>query len=214
MDDKALNNPSMDREDDGDSSVLGQGSEQPSSRGNRRTSRDDRGDRGPGRGGATEDANEWKEKVIQIRRVTKVVKGGKKLSFRAVVVVGDGQGQVGIGIGKSGEVIGAIQKGVAAAKKSLIKVPVHKKTIPHPITNRFRSSTVVLRPASEGTGIIAGGAARPVLELAGVENILCKSLGSNSPLNVAQSTLEALSQLRLFSEIAESRGLSVKQMLV
>lgn len=157
--------------------------------------------------------SEWKEKVIQIRRVTKVVKGGKKLSFRAVVVVGNGNGVVGYGIGKSNEVIGAIQKGVAAAKKNLITVPIHNKTIPHPIKSKAGSSLMILRPASEGTGVIAGGAARAVIELAGVENILSKSLGSNSPLNVARATFEGLSQLRTFDEIARSRGLTISEML-
>jgi small subunit ribosomal protein S5 len=158
--------------------------------------------------------SEWKEKVIQIRRVTKVVKGGKKLSFRAVVVVGNGSGQVGIGLGKSNEVIGAIQKGIAAAKKSLITVPIHKTTIPHPVKAKAGGSVVVLRPASEGTGVIAGGAARALLELAGVENILSKSLGSNSPLNVARATLRGLAELRTFETIAKSRGKSVKEILM
>jgi small subunit ribosomal protein S5 len=170
---------------------------------------------GPGQGPQQPDAiqNEWKEKVIQIRRVTKVVKGGKKLSFRAIVVVGNGEGQVGLGIGKSSEVIGAIQKAIAAAKKSLIDVPIHATTIPHAIDAKAGSSLVVLRPASQGTGVIAGGAARAVLELAGVENILSKSLGSNSPLNVARATIKGLSQLRTFKQIAEGRGLGVKEMI-
>ncbi len=172
-----------------------------------------RRDNADGQKGPDAQGNEWKERVIQIRRVTKVVKGGKKLSFRAVVVVGDGEGQVGLGIGKSNEVIGAIQKGVAAARKSMIKVPSHKSTIPHAINAKAGSSLVVMRPASEGTGVIAGGAARAVLELAGVENILSKSLGSNSPLNVARATLKGLSQLRTFKQIADTRGLSVKQMI-
>jgi len=178
----------------------------------------DRGPRGgnAGPGSQAEDAerSEWKEKVIQIRRVTKVVKGGKKLSFRAVVVVGNGKGEVGIGVGKSNEVIGAIQKGVAAAKKSLITVPLHQTTIPHPIKAKAGGSTVVLLPASKGTGVIAGGAARALLELAGIENILSKSLGSNSPLNVARATLRGLSELRTFDQIARARGKSVKEILV
>jgi len=175
---------------------------------------------GPGRGPAPNaqaddaDRNEWKEKVIQIRRVTKVVKGGKKLSFRAVVVVGNGGGQVGIGIGKSNEVIGAIQKGVAAAKKSLITVPIHKTTIPHPVKTKAGGSIVVLLPASEGTGVIAGGAARALLELAGIENILSKSLGSNSPLNVARATLKGLAELRTFDQIARGRGKTVREILM
>lgn len=160
------------------------------------------------------DRAEWKEKVIQIRRVTKVVKGGKKLSFRAVVVVGNGSGEVGLGIGKSNEVIGAIQKAVLAAKKSLIKVPMHNKTIPHPVEAKAGGSLVVLRPASEGTGVIAGGAARAIIELSGVENILSKSLGSNSPLNVARATLRALSELRTFHDIAQLRGKTVREILV
>lgn len=157
--------------------------------------------------------SEWQERVIQIRRVTKVVKGGKKMSFRAVVIVGNGKGTVGLGIGKSGEVIGAIQKAVSAAKKSLINVATYKHTIPHPVRGRAGASFVQMRPASDGTGIIAGGAARVVIELAGVGNILSKSLGSNSPLNVARATIEGLEQLRTFSDIADDRGISVTQML-
>lgn len=184
----------------------------------RRGGGDNRGGRGRGpQGGAPGDdaeRNEWKEKVIQIRRVTKVVKGGKKLSFRAVVVVGNGKGEVGIGVGKSNEVIGAIQKAVSAAKKTLIKVPIHRTTIPHPVKTKAGGSIVVLRPASEGTGVIAGGAARALLELAGVENILSKSLGSNSPLNVARATLKCLAELRTFEQIARGRGKSVKEILL
>lgn len=157
--------------------------------------------------------SEWKEKVVQIRRVTKVVKGGKKLSFRAVVVVGNGKGQVGIGIGKSSEVIGAIQKGVAEARKNLVTVPIFKTTIPHHITGKAGAGSIVLRPAAQGTGIIAGGAARAVLELAGIENILCKSLGSDSPLNAARATANALASLRSFKDVAAARGLSLMEML-
>lgn len=185
---------------------------QPGRRG-RGGDRPPRGGQGGQRQGEDPERSEWKEKVIQIRRVTKVVKGGKKLSFRAVVVVGNGKGQVGIGIGKSSEVIGAIQKGVSAAKKSLITVPLHKTTIPHAVQTKAGGSIVVLRPASQGTGVIAGGAARALLELAGIENILSKSLGSNSPLNVARATLKGLSELRTFDEIARSRGKTVKEIL-
>jgi small subunit ribosomal protein S5 len=158
-------------------------------------------------------SSEWRERVLQIRRVTKVVKGGKKLSFRAVVVVGDGQGSVGMGVGKSSEVIGAIQKAVIAARKSLVKVPIFKKTIPHPICAKAGAGKILLKPASEGTGVIAGGSARSVLELAGIENILCKSLGSDSPLNAARATIRALSELRLFGDVAKSRGLTLQEML-
>ena len=157
--------------------------------------------------------SEWRERVIQIRRVTKVVKGGKKLSFRAVVVVGNGKGQVGVGIGKSNEVIGAIQKGITAARKSLLTVPIFKTSIPHQITGKAGAGRIILKPAAPGTGIIAGGSARAVLELAGIENILCKSLGSDSPLNDARATMNALGNLRTFKSVAESRGLSLKEML-
>ena len=129
--------------------------------------------------------SEWTERVVQISRVTKVVKGGKKLSFRAIVIVGNQKGQVGIGCAKASEVIIAIQKAIADGRKNVINVPIFKTTIPHPITGRSGAGAVMLRPASEGTGIIAGGAVRLVLELAGIENILSKSLGSKSPLNAA-----------------------------
>lgn len=162
---------------------------------------------------ASKAASEWKEKVIQIRRVTKVVKGGKKLSFRAVVVVGNGNGMVGLGVGKSSEVIGAIQKAVADAKKSMITVPIFKTTVPHPMTGSAGSGKIYLKPAAQGTGIIAGGSARAVIELSGIENILCKSLGSDSPLNSARATIDALASMRTFKEVAESRGLTVMEML-
>lgn len=158
-------------------------------------------------------SSEWKERVLQIRRVTKVVKGGKKLSFRAVVVVGDGKGQVGMGIGKSSEVIGAIQKAIMDGRKSLINVPIFKTTIPHPITAKAGAGKVLLRPAAQGTGVIAGGSARAVLELAGIGDILCKSLGSKSPLNVARATIKALSEIRFFNDVAKARGLSIQEML-
>lgn len=157
--------------------------------------------------------SEWSEQVVQISRVTKVVKGGKKLSFRAIVVVGNKKGQVGVGCAKAAEVIIAIQKAIADGRKNLITVPIFKTTIPHPITGRSGAGAVMLRPASQGTGIIAGGSVRSVLELAGIENILSKSLGSNSPLNAANATLEALKSLRPFSEVAKKRGLSVAELL-
>lgn len=157
--------------------------------------------------------SEWTEKVVQIRRVTKVVKGGKKLSFRAVVIVGNQKGQVGVGCAKAAEVIIAIQKAIADGRKNLITVPIFKKTIPHPIVGRSGAGSVMLRPASEGTGIIAGGAVRTVLELAGVENILCKSLGSKSPLNAANATLAALTSLTPFKEIAKKRGKTIAEIL-
>ena len=157
--------------------------------------------------------SEWTERVVQIRRVTKVVKGGKKLSFRAVVIVGNKKGQVGVGCAKASEVIIAIQKAIADGRKNLVTVPIFKTTIPHPITGRSGSGEVMLRPASQGTGIIAGGSVRLVLELAGIENILSKSLGSKSPLNAAYATLEALKSLTPFSEVAARRGLTLAQLL-
>ena len=157
--------------------------------------------------------SEWKEQVVQIRRVTKVVKGGKKLSFRAIVIVGNQKGQVGVGCAKASEVIIAIQKAIADGRKNLITVPIFKTTIPHPITGKSGAGAVMLRPASQGTGIIAGGAVRSVLELAGIENILSKSLGSKSPLNAANATLEALKSLRPFNEVAKKRGLTMAELL-
>ena len=157
--------------------------------------------------------SEWEEKIIQVRRVTKVVKGGKKLSFRAVVAVGNGKGQVGIGVGKAAEVIGAIQKGVVDAKKSLVNVPMVGTTIPHQVIGQQGSSRVLLKPATKGTGIIAGGATRAILELAGVGDVLAKSLGSRAPLNVARGTIEGLSRLRTFEEHARLRGINLRQML-
>ncbi len=157
--------------------------------------------------------SEWTEQVVQINRVTKVVKGGKKLSFRAIVIVGNKKGQVGIGCAKAAEVIIAIQKAIADGRKNLITVPIFKTTIPHPITGKSGAGSVMLRPASQGTGIIAGGAVRPVLELAGIENILAKSLGSKSPLNAAYATINALKALTPFSEVAKKRGLSMAELL-
>ena len=157
--------------------------------------------------------SEWTEQVVQISRVTKVVKGGKKLSFRAIVIVGNKKGQVGIGCAKASEVIIAIQKAIADGRKNTINVPIFKTTIPHPITGKSGAGEVMLRPASQGTGIIAGGAVRPVLELAGIENILAKSLGSKSPLNAAYATINALKALTPFSDVAKKRGLTMAELL-
>ena len=157
--------------------------------------------------------SEWTERVVQISRVTKVVKGGKKLSFRAIVIVGNQKGQVGVGCAKASEVIIAIQKAIADGRKNLITVPIFKTTIPHPITGRSGAGAVMLRPASQGTGIIAGGAVRSVLELAGIENILSKSLGSKSPLNAANATIAALKALTPFNDVAKKRGLTMAELL-
>jgi len=175
-----------------------------------RKGRKKRGERGKDKG---KEASEWIEKVVQIRRVTKVVKGGKKMSFRAVVVVGNAKGQVGIGVGKALEVISAIQKAVVDAKKSLVLIPIINSTIPHQVVGRAGAAKVLLRPAREGTGIKAGGAARTVLELGGVGDILSKSLGSRSPLNVARATIDGLTRLRKFTDVAKLRGMTLKEMI-
>jgi len=155
----------------------------------------------------------WQERVIQIRRVSKVVKGGKKLSFRAIVVVGNESGQVGVGVGKAGDVIGAVRKGVADGKKQLIDVPLTKSNSITHITNGVSGGAkVVVRPAAPGTGVIAGGAVRTVLELAGVKNILAKQLGSNNPLNNARAAINALETLRTFAEVAEERGVTIEHL--
>ncbi|MCW5822979.1 MAG: 30S ribosomal protein S5 [Cyanobacteria bacterium TGS_CYA1] len=180
------------------------GRRQSSRESNRRGQEDSRRER---------EQSEWEEKIIQVRRVTKVVKGGKKLSFRAVVAVGNGKGQVGIGIGKAAEVIVAIQKGVSDARKSMINVPLINTSIPHQIVGKQGSSRILLKPAAKGTGVIAGGAARAVLELAGVGDIMSKSLGSRSPLNVARATVNGLKELRTFERAASLRGITLKQML-
>ena len=159
------------------------------------------------------DAPEWIEKVVQIRRVTKVVKGGKKLSFRAVVIVGNAKGQVGVGVGKASEVISAIQKSVVDAKKQMVNISLIDTTIPHEIIGRSGAAMVLLKPAREGTGIIAGGVARTVLELGGVGDILSKSLRSRSPLNVARATLDGLKRLRKFQDVANLRGVTLKEMI-
>ncbi|KAL8556152.1 hypothetical protein ACS0TY_003806 [Phlomoides rotata] len=153
------------------------------------------------------------ERVIQVRRVTKVVKGGKQLHFRAVVVVGDKQGNVGVGVGKAKEVVGAVQKSAVNARRNIVAVPMTKyKTFPHRVEASYGAATVMLRPASPGTGVIAGGAVRIVLELAGVENALGKQLGSNNALNNARATVEAVMQMRQFSEVAEQRGIPMEEL--
>lgn len=154
---------------------------------------------------------ELKEKVVNIRRVAKVTKGGRTFSFSAIVVVGDGEGIVGHGLGKAREVTEAISKGVDDAKKNLIRVPILNGTIPHAVNGRYGAGKVLIKPASDGTGVIAGGAMRAVLEGAGVNNVLAKSLGTSNAHNVVKATIEGLSKLREPISVAKERGVTLQK---
>jgi small subunit ribosomal protein S5 len=156
---------------------------------------------------------ELQERVVEINRVAKVVKGGRRFSFTALVVVGDEKSHVGVGYGKANEVPVAIQKGVEKARRNLFKVPMHGNTITHTTTGVHGAARVFLKPASEGTGVIAGGGVRAVLELAGIRDVLSKSLGSQNPINLVKATVEGLQGLREPREVAEKRGLSIAQVL-
>jgi len=153
---------------------------------------------------------EYQEKVVQISRVTKVVKGGKKMGFRAVVIVGNGNGMVGLGIGKANEVASAIRKAVEDGKKNLIKIPIFGGTIPHDVEGKFSASSIVVKAAPKGKGVIAGGAVRTVLEMVGIKNIVAKSIGSSNPINVVRATISALQQLKDPEEESAFRGLKLR----
>lgn len=156
---------------------------------------------------------ELTEKVVSINRVSKTVKGGRIMKFAALVVVGDGNGTIGFGLGKSGEVPDAIRKGIEDAKKNLIKIPLKGTTIPHEIVGKFGAGSVLMKPAAPGTGVIAGGPVRAVIEVAGIKDIRTKSLRSNNPCNVVRATINGLASCATVAEVAEMRGKSVKEIL-
>ncbi len=160
-----------------------------------------------------EEKSELKEKVVAINRVAKVVKGGRTFRFSAVVVVGDGNGHIGVGNGKAAEVPDAIKKAMQEAKKNLVEVPIVNTTVPHEFVGRFGSAKVLLKPADVGTGVIAGGSVRPVLELAGYQNIRTKVIGTNNPRNVVYATIEGLKSMQTIEQVAKKRGKKVEDIL-
>lgn len=180
---------------------------------------DNRGGRDGGRGGRDRDGgrgrgrdsrdSDLQDRVVEIRRVAKVVKGGRRFNFSALVVVGDGKGRVGVGLGKANSVPVAISKGQEKAKREMFDVPMRNTTIPHEVLGKFETATVMLKPASEGTGVIAGGGVRAVMELAGVRDVLTKALGSTTSINLVQATVDGLKQLRTKQQIEKARGVKI-----
>lgn len=188
----------------GGGGAAGAGGNERSERGGRRGGRDDR------RGNESAEKSQYLERVVTINRVAKVVKGGRRFSFTALVVVGDGDGTVGVGYGKAREVPAAIAKGVEEAKKAFFKVPRIAGTIPHPVQGEAAAGVVLLKPASPGTGVIAGGPVRAVLECAGVHDVLSKSLGSDNAINIVHATVQALRELERPESVAARRGLPIE----
>ncbi|MYR08803.1 30S ribosomal protein S5 [Gordonia sp. SID5947] len=200
------------RQRDGGNGPAGNDNNNPAAAGNDQRGGDRRGGRGrrDDRGGRDREDRNQLERVVAINRVSKVVKGGRRFSFTALVVVGDGQGMVGVGYGKAKEVPAAIQKGVEEARKNFFRVPLIGGTVTHPVQGEAAAGVVMLRPASPGTGVIAGGAVRAVLECAGVHDVLAKSLGSDNAINVVHATVAALKMLQRPEEVAARRGLSIE----
>ena len=155
---------------------------------------------------------EFSEKLIKLNRVAKVVKGGRRFSFSALVVVGDKAGKVGFGFGKANDVYESIRKGVDRAKKNMVAVPIKRQTIPHTVQGRFKSAEVLMKPAAPGTGIIAGGPVRAIMEVGGINDVLCKSLGSQNPVNIVKSVFEGFDRLMDAREIAQGRGKTIHEM--
>jgi small subunit ribosomal protein S5 len=169
----------------------------------------ERDSRGPRQRGQRDGGSDLQDRVVEIRRVAKVVKGGRRFNFSALVVVGDGKGRVGVGLGKANTVPAAIAKGQDRAKREMFDVPMRNTTIPHEVLGKFESSSVMLKPASEGTGVIAGGGVRAVMELAGVRDVLTKALGSTTSVNLVQATVDGLKKLRTKAQVEQTRGVKI-----